>query len=53
MKKYVYYDSKKPDTNLVYVISDSDIDLVKVELEVEDGEDIVAKLKEILRKESE
>lgn len=50
MKKYVYYDSNKPDMNLVYVISDSDIDLIKVELDVEDGEDIIAKLKERLGK---
>lgn len=45
---YVWYDATKPNSNLVYVISNSDIDLVKVVVEVEDRSQIEATVRALL-----
>lgn len=46
MTKYVFVDTRYPTLNLVRVVSDDpDLELEKVEIEVEDGDDIVAAVK--------
>lgn len=48
MIKYVYYDANKPEQNLIWAVSDEDITLVKIEVEVGDDESITEKVKQAL-----
>lgn len=48
MKYYVWVDKLHPQTNLVYSMTTENIELERVEVEVEEGEDIVQAVKNIL-----
>ena len=53
MIKVVYYDLSKPTHNLIRVVSNGNLELGRLELEVQEGDDLEQKVREALERESE
>jgi len=49
MKLYVFVDKRYPEINLVVATSpDIDLELEKIEVDVEDGQDVIAAVKAVI-----
>ena len=50
MKKIIYYDLSLPEENLIRVVSSGNLELGRIELELNEDDNILEKLKEELNK---
>lgn len=48
IRKVVYIDSRRPETNLIRVVGDENLELERHVIELEENEDLMTKLKEKL-----
>ena len=52
MIKVVYYDLSKPTHNLIRVVSNGNLELGRLELDVQEGDDLEQKVREKLEAEN-